>query len=204
MLRKGFVTKALLCMQTTWWVLRRIKGQRRASFLFIRAFFKKIVLRFNFCCQHCHISFWYSLMVSAECSFIAPTNCVWGNNSKISRHLILDNFNINLYYCWLIFRKMAIFRKYYEKIVQWWLCLQWIVRKFLRRLLLRIDFCVSKQSWFFQVIVAVSRLIASGMNRSAMYSSLTSVNNYAIGDKGMKVILLRFHDGHMRLRTMNP
>jgi len=37
-----------------------------------------------------------------------------------------------------------------------------------------------------QVIVAVSKLIASGMNRSAMYSSLTIVKNYAVDDKGMK------------------
>ena len=33
----------------------------------------------------------------------------------------------------------------------------------------------------------MSKLIASGMNRSAMYSSLTIVKNYAVDDKGMKV-----------------
>eukprot|EP00795_Rhopilema_esculentum_P016504 gene16504-7923_t len=37
-----------------------------------------------------------------------------------------------------------------------------------------------------QVIVAVSKLIASGMNRSAMNSSLNIVKNYAVDDKGMK------------------
>ncbi|XP_047129888.1 dedicator of cytokinesis protein 9 isoform X1 [Hydra vulgaris] len=37
-----------------------------------------------------------------------------------------------------------------------------------------------------QVIVAVSKLIASGMNRASMSQSLVTLKNYAIEDKGMK------------------
>eukprot|EP00794_Sanderia_malayensis_P010919 gene10919-12079_t len=37
-----------------------------------------------------------------------------------------------------------------------------------------------------QVIVAVSKLLASGMNRFAMNSSLSIIKNYAVDDKGMK------------------
>ena len=48
-------------------------------------------------------------------------------------------------------------------------------------------FANSPCAWFVQVIVAVSKLIASGMNRSAMNSSLNSIKKYAVEDKGMKV-----------------
>ena len=41
-----------------------------------------------------------------------------------------------------------------------------------------------------QVIVAVSKLIASGLNRTAVNNSLVMLKNYAVEDKGMKVRLL--------------
>ena len=39
----------------------------------------------------------------------------------------------------------------------------------------------------FQVIIAISQLIAAGMNRTSMSQSLVTLKNYTLDDKGMKV-----------------
>ena len=41
-----------------------------------------------------------------------------------------------------------------------------------------------------QVIVAVSKLMAEGLNRTAVNNSLLALKNYAVEDRGMKVCLI--------------
>ena len=40
--------------------------------------------------------------------------------------------------------------------------------------------------------MAVSKLMANGLNRSAVNNSLLALKNYAVEDKGMKVIYIYF------------